>query len=323
MHHSFSGLVNVHKITSMSGKWNDLWIPDALCHLMTQAIVDFSEGNVSEPGCQFVLDCLLMMVYCCRQTDTYPRMVSSMKKYLRNFINLRHERTRDKVPDLGDLMQCFGAVAVVDNTSTVLGEDLVSALIAEAMRRQARWVGKYLIENRDLRPQKWQIGHTLRPCKNRRGHFYRAPFIYEETEQEMLVNFVRTMPKQELIDVWWTKSKTSWRVVCYSVAFSKTLTEGKTWEMLQEKYDPVLGAIYPEDISSIKSAKAEIERLGSLEESLLYISSVTGHHTSVTSPDSNMTVQDRLHGFCLWAMDNRMGYVTTDPSKTTKKRPRA
>lgn len=238
-------------------------------------------------------------------------MLSLMKKFVQNFIFHPLERTREKVPDLGDLMQWFGVLSLVDENVAIMNEDMVSALIVEAIRRQARWVGNFIIKTYRLRPRSRRNGHKMVPDKFRPGAMYRKQLWRRETETEMLLRFAQTMTKQELLDCWWKQGRISWRVILYSMSFCNILTKGKTWEMLQEKYEPVLGAVYPEDIAAIRNAKAEIEQLRCLSDCIEYMARLTGHDTYLMS--------DRLHAFCLWAIKNRNGYVSKHPLMSAKR----
>jgi hypothetical protein len=188
---------------------------------------------------------------------------------------------------------------LVDNSMTRLRDDLVHAIVVESMRRQARWVGKFLIEEYSLTPQLERSGYHLVPHKYKPGRIFKCWQYRRETETEMLVRFAKAMPKQGLLDCWWNQAQVGGRVILYCHAFYKTLAKGKSLKDFKTKYDPVLGAVYPEDIIAIKQEKSLIESVD-LKGSLVRMGySGLG--------------DEEVHQLCVWAMEAREGYSKTDP----------
>lgn len=174
----FSEIANV-SIDNQTGKWHDLWAPDILAHLINQAIVDFSQKQVSEAGIQFVLDAQRLLIYCCEAFSPrdhrvlmFPDMLPLMREFLLNFIYHPQDRTRDNVPDLGDLLQWLAVVELLDN-SIAWKQSLVHAVIVELMRRQARWVGNHLVVAYGLSP---------RVTRNRTGQYKMVPHRHKPGE---------------------------------------------------------------------------------------------------------------------------------------------
>jgi hypothetical protein len=90
----------------------------------------------------------------------------------------------------------------------------------------------------------------------------------------------------------------------YCHAFYKTLVlvQGKSLKDFKTKYDPVLGAVYPEDIIAIKKEKSAIESVVDLKGSLVrmgYLDLRVGN--------------EEVHQLCIRAMEAREGYSKTDP----------
>jgi hypothetical protein len=303
---TFSKLANV-TMDNHTGKWHELWVPDTVAHLINQTIVDFAREQVLEAGIQFVLDAQRLLVYCCEATGNgdhgallFPNMLLLMRKFLLDFIYHPQYRTRDNVPDLGDILQWLSVVELLDNTIT-WKKDLVHAVIVELMRRQARWVGNHLVQKYGFPPgviRKRTAQYQMVPHRHKPGQMFQL-WKYEysrETRAQLLLRCIKEHMslKKELLDLWWDQIQVGARVVLYSHAFYSYFFEDKTLEEFKAKYDPVLGAAYPEDYMSIKTARGEIGQVGSLSDLFARL----GY------PMSN----DDIYRLCIWAIEAEEGY---------------
>ena len=311
-HWLFSKLAGVNP---RFGNFHVLWVPDTLAHLMNQAIVDFSKGHATEPAVQFVLDAMRLLVYCCEAPKHgyeeatiperplfFPEMKPLMMKFVKGFIEDPMQRTRDKVPDLGDLLQWVSVLEMFHDDDGGGGSplewgSLIHALIVESTRRQARWICNDVMKAERLRPQvlRRERAPPGRGWSYGGGQRYFERFVMEPQGATVL-RYLKRIPKRQVLSMWWDRSKVSCKVLMYSRAFYRSLVEGRGLEGFKKRYDVVLGAAYKEDQEAIKAAQTSIENCRSLSEAFVYL--------------GYPLIDDDIHKLCLWAVTAQAGYHT-------------
>jgi len=183
--------------------------------------------------------------------------------------------------------------------------DLVHSIVVDFMRRTARCVCNYLVKAYKLGPKQFRVRtgeFRVVPHRHKRGRMFKL-WLHEtrrESRTDMILGFVKRLPKKDLLELWRRESQVGGRLVMYSHTFYTTLVADRGVEGFKSKYDPVLGAAYPEDISTIKNIGAKI----------VSIDSLSGMFRQLQYPLND----DNIHRLCLWAIETNEGYGATTRS---------
>ena len=338
MQSEFTRIANITQRSDGTCRWHDLWVPDILAHLINQAIVDIAKSRVIEPSVQFVLDALRLLIFCCHAPDfrgrvvtkpfpwtetkqlmktfvapwalpqpypgaglMFPQMLPLMKKFVHCFIYHPSERTRDKVPDLGDLLQWLAVLELFGGSFT--WKDLVHSIVVESTRRHARWFCKALQKERGLTPRVTRIrtnDYEWRFNSHGKRFKYWKYRSQRESSVDMMKRFIREeMTAKELVAEWWESAQVGYRAILFSYAFYTKIVQGRTLPQFCQKYDLVLGSVYDSDLLFIREAEREIRKCQSLSESF----------QMMEYPLQEQEIYDLL----LWAVEAQDGYHKADP----------